>query len=362
MTRKVRLSHRRLLDHKETASTARLIYITNTTPGIRRLKKGKGFSYIYNDNAIKDKEILTRIKKLVIPPSWSDVWICASPTGHIQATGLDMLKRKQYRYHAAWNALRSETKFHRLFEFGKVLPQLRRQTKKDIRQKELSEKKIIATVINLMEETYIRIGNNGYEKMYGSYGLTTLKNRHVTIQGDKIRFCFIGKKGIEHTITLKNKNLARIVKQCRDIPGKELFQYYDNKGNKKSIDSGMVNDYLKENTGGMDVSAKDFRTWAGTLQALKSFAGFAETPDPAELKKNILQMLDNVSAKLGNTRTVCRKYYIHPELIRLYEENKLPLLLKNAAAMKSLTPGLTKEEASLITILKKCPLRNPPSE
>jgi DNA topoisomerase I len=356
MRSKKKLSHRRLLrlanDHKETALTASLTYIVNTTPGIRRIKKGKGFSYIYNGRTVKDKETLDRIKKLAIPPAWTDVWICASPNGHIQSTGIDQLKRKQYRYHTEWNLLRSETKFHRLIEFGKVLPQLRRRIEKDIREKELTEKKIIATVINLMEETYIRIGNNGYEKMYGSYGLTTFKDRHVNIKGDELKFSFTGKKGIEHTITLKDKKLARIVKECRDIPGKELFQYYDTDGNKKSIDSGTVNAYLRETTGDMDISAKDFRTWTGTLQALKSFTHFEKTPDMAQRKKNILLMLDEVSAKLGNTRTVCRKYYIHPELIRMYEENKLSLPGRNAVTR--INRGLTKEETLLMSLLRKC--------
>jgi DNA topoisomerase I len=358
MSAKKKLSHHRLLqlanDHKKTALTAKLTYVVNTTPGIKRIKKGKGFVYKYNGRTVTDKDTLARIKKLAIPPAWTEVWICASANGHIQATGLDLLKRKQYRYHTAWNSLRSETKFHRLLEFGKVLPQLRRQTKKDIAEKELSEKKIIATVINLMEETYIRIGNNGYEKMYGSYGLTTLKDRHVAIKGDQLRFCFTGKKGIEHTITLKNKKLARIVKQSRDIPGKELFQYYDNDGNKKSIDSGMVNAYLRETTNGMDISAKDFRTWTGTLQALKSLTACKEAKDDAAIKKNVLQMLDEVSAKLGNTRTICKKYYIHPGLIRLYEENKLPALVKNSAAGNKTARGLTKEETVLMALLKKC--------
>jgi DNA topoisomerase I len=358
MKRKKKITHKKLLDlsgdHKETAATANLSYVTSTTEGINRVKKGKGFTYIYKGQVVKDQATMERIKKLAIPPAWTGVWICASPNGHIQATGLDMRKRKQYRYHTAWSDLRSETKFHRLLEFGKVLPQLRKETKKDIRQKELSEKKIVATVINLMEETYIRIGNNEYEKMNGSYGLTTLKNKHVSIKGDQIRFCFTGKKGIEHTITLKDKKLARIVKQCRDIPGKELFQYYDDEGNKKSIDSGMVNQYLKENTGGMEVSAKDFRTWAGSLQAIKSFENFEQTDEPAALKKNVMTMLDEVSAKLGNTRTVCRKYYIHPALIRLYEENKLPALLKNAASRKSPIKGLSRVESGLLSVLKKC--------
>lgn len=355
MLQKRKIPRKKLLqtvnDHQKAASILRLIYITGTgNNGIHRVKKGKNFSYIYKGRPV-NKEHLERIKKLAIPPSWKDVWICPSANGHIQATGTDLLGRKQYRYHADWSSLRNETKFHRLYEFGKVLPLLRRQTKKDIAAKDLNEKKVIATVINIMEETYIRIGNNGYEKLYGSYGLTTLKDKHVKVTSGNIQFCFTGKKGIEHTVSLKNKKLARIVKQCRDIPGKELFQYYDEQGNKKSIDSGMVNSYLKEGAGGMEVSAKDFRTWAGSLQAIQSFVKLGEPETEADAKKNIVAMLDEVSAKLGNTRTVCKKYYVHPSLIQLYEEKKLLRIVEKKGPRLA---GLSKEEVSLMQALKKC--------
>lgn len=347
------LSHKQHLvidgDYKQTAKAANLIYVSGHEPGILRLKKGKGFAYIFDNKNLKDKLQIERIRKLAIPPSWSDVWICADPNGHIQATGLDLNKRKQYRYHAQWNTLRNETKFHRLYEFGKALPLLRKKLKKDIAQKDLTEEKVLATVINLMEQTYIRIGSNGYEKLYGSYGLTTLKDKHVSVKNEKMLFCFTGKKGIEHTITLKNKRLARIVKQCRDIPGKELFQYYDSNGNKKGIESGRVNNYIQTVTG-RDFSSKDFRTWAGSLHALQCFRSLGEPIDEAEAKRNIAAVLDTVSRKLGNTRNVCKKYYVHPGLIRLYEENKL----QNIPDNNNYSSGLSAEEKILIQVLKKC--------
>lgn len=351
------ISHEQLLNTvanpQEAARVVHLSYISSFKDGITRTKNGKQFHYYYNGKKISDKKILERIRKLVIPPAWTDVWICKSENGHIQATGHDLRGRKQYRYHSSWNEFRSKTKYHRLYEFGKVLPLLRKAVKKDITDKELSERKVIATVINLMEETYIRIGSNGYEKMYGSYGITTLKNKHVTISGGNIRFCFTGKKGVEHTITLKNKKLARIVKQCRDISGKELFQYYDDDGNRKPIDSGMINNYLKENAGDMDVSAKDFRTWAGSLQAIKSFRSMGETDEAATVKQNIITMLDEVSGKLGNTRAVCRKYYVHPQIIEFYESNQLLSLIEKTCLRKKAIPGLSKEESALMCLLKQ---------
>jgi len=289
---------------------------------------------------------------LAIPPSWTEVWISPSPNGHIQATGLDLNGRKQYRYHADWNKLRNETKFHRLYEFGKVLPQLRRKIKKDMADKALSEKKVLATVVNLMEHTYIRVGNNGYEKLYGSYGLTTLKDRHVTIKKEDILFSFTGKKGVEHSITIKNKKLARIIRQCRDIPGKELFQYYTSEGDKKSIDSSMVNNYIKEITQA-EFTAKDFRTWAGSLQALETFRSLEEPLNASAVKKNIITVLDAVSSKLGNSRSICKKYYIHPGLITMYEENKLKQYLQVTSVKRKPASGLSAEENMLMRTLKK---------
>jgi DNA topoisomerase I len=303
------------------------VYVSDNQPGIVRCKKGRGYMYLYEGKLLREKSAINRIRSLAIPPSWSSVWICALPNGHIQATGLDMRKRKQYRYHPLWSVLRNETKFHRLHEFGKSLPALRSRVQADLGQKELTATKVIATVISLMERTYIRIGSCEYEKQNGSHGLTTLKDKHVAIAGDTIRFSFKGKKGVNHDITLKSKRLARIVKNCREIPGKELFQYYDEEGNSHPIDSGMINSYIKETTG-MDFTSKDFRTWAGSLNLLRSFRAMGEAVTAADCKKNIVAALDEVSLKLGNTRTICKKYYVHPGLIALYEQNNLKKYLE----------------------------------
>ncbi|HTE09588.1 MAG TPA: hypothetical protein VK645_01440 [Chitinophagaceae bacterium] len=354
----LRLTHKDFLQadkhYEDAAVAANLLYVKDSEPGITRIKKGKGFAYYLQRKPVKAQKEINRIRKLAIPPAWLNVWICPLENGHIQATGLDLRKRKQYRYHEMWNRLRNETKFHRLYEFGKILPQLRLKLENDLALKELSQQKVLATVISLMERTYIRVGNNEYEKANGSYGLTTLKDKHVALKGDKMLFTFKGKKGIEQNISLKNKKLARMVKQCRDIPGKELFQYYDADGNRKSIDSGMVNQYIKD-VSGYDCSAKDFRTWAGSVHALQAFRSLGEALTATESKKNILSALDEVSKKLGNTRTVCKKYYVHPALIQLYEENNLSGYLKELDMLEEPDnkSGLTAEEKVLMKILKQ---------
>lgn len=354
----IALSHKEFLridrDYEKAAEVAALVYVNVQEKGIERVKKGKGFAYLYNGKAVKEKDQVERIKKLVIPPAWTGVWICALPNGHIQATGLDLRNRKQYRYHQLWHALREETKFHRLYEFGKALPSLRAKVEKDLAGKELSQDRVLALVVSLMERTYIRIGNSGYEKLYGSYGLTTMKDKHVAIEGSDIKFCFKGKKGVEHEVKLKNRKLAAAVKACRDIPGKELFQYYDAEGNRKSIDSGMVNHYIKEASGGHEFTAKDFRTWAGSLNILWAFNSIGEALSSSHAKKNIVEALNEVSKKLGNTRTVCRKYYVHPGLIRLYEENNLRRYISKLDKIEEPEKpgGLTGSEQILMKILK----------
>jgi DNA topoisomerase-1 len=353
----VTLSHKEFLridrDYEKAAEVADLIYVNDTMPGISRVKKGQGFAYLYNNKSVKEKAQLERIKKLVIPPAWTNVWICVLPNGHIQATGYDVRKRKQYKYHQLWNSLRNQTKFHRLYEFGKALPKIRLKLEEDMTKQELCEEKVIATVISLMERTYIRIGNNDYEKLYGSYGLTTLKDKHVSIKGNELAFCFKGKKGKLHKITLKNKKLAKAVQACRDIPGKELFQYVDKDGNRKSIDSGMVNQYIKAATGS-EFTAKDFRTWAGSLNILWAFKSIGCALSDAECKKKIVEALDQVSSKLGNTRTVCKKYYVHPGLITLYEQNSLQKYIDGLDEIEQPddTSGLTTAEKVLMKILK----------
>ena len=340
-------------DYAQAAAAVDLVYVKDNVPGIKRSMTGRGFSYSYKDKDVTDSRSLERIKRLAIPPAWTTVWICVQASGHIQATGVDARNRKQYRYHTLWNKVRSETKFHRLYEFGKALPAMRKQLEKDISIPDLCERKVLATVILLMERTYIRIGNYGYEKMNGSYGLTTLKDRHVAIKKGEMNFSFKGKKGVYHNISLKNKKLAKIVKECRDIPGKELFQYYDTDGTQKSIDSGSVNHFIKE-ASGMDFSAKDFRLWAGSLNVLRSFKAMGQAITAMECKQNVLKALDEVSLKLGNTRIVCRKYYVHPGLIRLYEENSLDKYLKELDKLEEPDDksGLSSEETVLMKILK----------
>ncbi len=341
-------------NYKRTAAIASLEYVTDGSPGIIRAKYGARFTYTFNGVTVKDKEILARIKRLVIPPAWTRVWICPTTTGHIQVTGYDIKNRKQYKYHPNWNTVRNQTKFHRLYEFGKVLPQMRKKMEDDISHSMLSKEKVLATVASLMERTFIRIGNAEYERLYGSYGLTTLKDGHVDINGATIKFAFKGKKGVYHSVTLKNKRLAKIVQACKDIPGKELFQYFDENGVRCSIDSGMINNYIREATG-KDFSAKDFRTWAGTLSILSSFKALGTAETQAEKKKNIVSALDEVSSKLGNTRTICKKYYVHPEIIRLYEEDNLQKYLDELDAIEKPddVSDLTQEEKVLMKILKK---------
>jgi DNA topoisomerase-1 len=351
------LSHKELLkidkDYEKAAAIINLVYVRDAETGIVRLKKGKGFAYYFENKPVKNKADLERIKKLVIPPAWKNVWICPLENGHLQATGLDLRERKQYLYHALWQQLRNETKFHKLYEFGKVLPKLRLRLEQDLEQKELTQEKVLATVISLMERTYIRVGNVDYEKLYGSYGLTTLKDKHVNINGDNLHFSFKGKKGVQHDITLRNKKLARIVKECREIPGKELFQYYDAEGHRKSVDSGMVNNYIREATE-MDFTAKDMRTWAGTMHALQALWSIGDAMTEAECKKNIVAALDMVSQQLGNTRSVCKKYYVHPLLIQLYQEKKLTKYMDELNKIEEYDniSGLTPQEQILMKILK----------
>lgn len=351
------LSHKEFLkidkDLEKAAKAASLKYVSDTSPGIQRIKKGSGFAYVLKDKAVRDKEVLERIRKLVIPPAWTEVWICIHENGHIQATGKDVRGRKQYKYHPDWHALRNETKFHRMYEFGKALPELRLRVEKDICNSDLSESKVLATLVSLMERTFIRVGNAGYEKMYGSYGLTTLKDGHVKIEGSTLKFSFKGKKGIYHNITLRNKRLARIVQACKDISGKELFQYYDKEGVKRTVDSGMLNAYIKEATGN-DFTAKDFRTWAGTLVTLQVFKTLEQPGSATQSKKNVVAALDEVSKKLGNSRAICKKYYVHPGLIRLYEENSLDKHLTQLDKIEECDnkTDLTGEEKVLMKILE----------
>jgi DNA topoisomerase I len=351
-TRKIRApieNTKKIADARQSAEAVDLFYASDRQAGISRIKDGENFLYFSGRKKIRDPTVLERIKKLAIPPAWENVWICAAPNGHLQATGIDTKNRKQYKYHAQWIALRNRTKFCRLLQFGKSIPLLRQRLERDLSKPGLPTEKVLATAVCLMDQAGFRIGNSAYEKLYGSFGLTTLKDQHVKIHGDHMQFRFIGKKGVEHKVSIKNKRLAKIVKNCRDIPGKELFQYYDLQGNHHSIDSGMVNAYIKEITG-EDFTAKDFRTWAGTVQALAVLREIGAGETVAQNKKNILAALDCVAAHLGNTRAVCKKYYIHPIILSLYEENRLHTFLKPLGRRAK---GIDPEEHTVMAILER---------
>lgn len=330
-----------------------LVYLTDSAPGIsRKSKRGKFEYYTAKGDKVADEKTLTRIKKLVLPPAWENVWIAPKANAHLQATGIDKAGRKQYRYHADWGRSRNENKFGRLAEFGKKLPEIRKNLQKDIRRKQLDDRNVLAISVSLMQKTLIRIGNESYKNLYGSYGLSTLRDKHVKINGNTVKLSFKGKKGVMHDISLNDKTLARLVKKCRDIPGQELFQYYTGDGDRKSIDSGMVNRYIKE-IACCDFSAKDFRTWAGTIEALRVYATYDFPENEVQRKKITVAMLDAVSSKLGNTRTVCKKYYVFPLLIDAFENGSLQPYLKKVRKQVSGTGiALNGDEKVLLSFLK----------
>ncbi len=289
----------------QSARQAHLHYVHHRMPGIRRIRHGKGFHYSHANGRAVSADDLDRIRKLAIPPAWQNVWICADPDGHLQATGFDDRGRRQYRYHAEWSSIRNATKFHRLLDFAKVLPTIRRRVRKDLRLPGLPREKVLAAVVRLLEATHMRVGNLEYARDNESYGLSTLRNRHVKVTGARLRFQFRGKSGKEHRIEFSDERLAKIVRNCQELPGHELFEYVNDEEEIKAVTSGDINDYLKEITG-EDFTAKDFRTWAGTVYAMKFLAGQRRT------KRILLEVIDQVAARLGNTRAICRRYYIHP--------------------------------------------------
>jgi DNA topoisomerase I len=310
-------------DSEKSARAAGLRYMADDGPGITRRRRGSGFEYRSSKGRpIRDKETLARIKALAIPPAWTDVWICPSPRGHIQATGRDARGRKQYRYHAKWRELRDETKFNRMALFGTALPRIRTTVNKHLRLPGLPREKVLATVVRLLEETMIRVGNEEYARANRSYGLTTLRDRHVDVDRHRARFRFRGKSGVAHDVEITDRRLARVIAHCQDVPGQELFQYLDDDGVGRSIGSGEVNDYLRE-LGGDYFTAKDFRTWGGTVAAavLLRECGACETQ--AERRANIVETVRSVAAVLGNTPAVCRKSYIHPSILDHYDAGDL---------------------------------------
>lgn len=305
-------------DPAQSAKDAGLRYVTDIGPGIQRLKRGTGFRYIdAKGKAVSDPATLQRIKSLVIPPAWTDVWICPSANGHLQVTGRDVRGRKQSRYHPHWREVRDETKFEHMLRFGDSLPVIRKRVEHDLALHGLPRARVLATVIRLMETTFIRVGNAEYARENKSYGLTTMLNRHARVHGGIITFDFAGKSGVHHTIDLENRRLATIVKKIQHLPGHELFQFLDHEGKRHSIDSADVNDYLREITG-QHFTAKDFRTWAGSVLAAMLLRECEPYTSQTQAKKNVVAAIKTVSSRLGNTPSVCRKCYIHPAVLEQY--------------------------------------------
>jgi DNA topoisomerase-1 len=352
------------IDPASAAKQAGLRYVTDRAFGISRHRAGKSFYYRDRNGAkIDDPATVERIRKLAIPPAWKNVWICKSANGHLQATGIDARGRKQYRYHPRWRAVRDETKYNRMIAFGRALPAIRARVDRDLRREGLPREKILATIVRLLETTLIRIGNREYARENASFGLTTLRNRHVSVEGDTVHFEFRAKSGKMRRLDLKDRRMARLVKKCRELPGHELFQYVGKDGERRSVASDDVNDYLRETTGA-DFTAKDFRTWAGTVLAALALQEFEAFDSEAAAKRNITRAIEHVSGKLGNTVSICRKCYVHPEVFDAYLDGSLAAGLKQdiEASLKDDLPHLSPEEVVVLAFLQRRLAGDPPAE
>jgi DNA topoisomerase-1 len=321
--RKKTVIHEIHVDPVDSAHAAGLRYVHDDKPGFTRKKKGKGLVFLdLHGKIIRDEHVLQRIHALIIPPAWTDIWICQYANGHLQATGRDARGRKQYRYHPQWRTVRDKNKYDRMIAFGQALPKIRQRTLHDLGLAGMPREKILATVVQLLEKTLIRVGNEEYAKENHSYGLTTLHNRHVHVDGKKVHFRFKGKSGVKHEISLANEKLARIIRKCQELPGHELFEYVDDNGQLCHINSANVNAYLQEITG-EEFTAKDFRTWNGTTLAAKALQAFEKYNSQTQAKKNVIAAIESVAKQLGNTRAICRKCYIHPAIIDSYMDGSL---------------------------------------
>ena len=341
------------IEPEKTAKLAGLRYIRADSLRIERKKVGRGFSYHDRlGDRITDEAELERLKSLTIPPALTDVVICHLPHGHLQATGKDAKQRKQYFYHPDWRKIRDRHKFNRMVLFAASLPQIRATTAKHLRQKGLSREKVLATVVQLLETTLIRVGNSQYAKNNRSFGLTTLRDRHIDITGTKVKFEFRGKSGVDHEIELRDRRLANVIKQCQEIPGYEVFKYYDESGDKQLVDSADVNEYLQTITG-QEFTAKDFRTWAGTLLAAIELDEIGEFDSENKARKNITQAIKNVAKQLGNRPATCRKYYIHPAILEAYEDGSLLDLISQTANIESKPNQLSPEEKMVLNIIQQ---------
>ena len=337
-----------LLDPQEAAKAAGLRYVTDAIPGIKRVARGKHFAYIDpKDNEITDEDELKRIKSLAVPPAYTDVWICPLPNGHLQATGRDARGRKQYRYHKRFREIRDETKYGKMIAFAQNLPKIRERIEHDLALPGLPRDKVLATVVELLQTTAIRVGNDEYAKENNSFGLTTLRNKHAKVEGTNVRFSFKGKSGVRHAIDLKDKRLAKIVRQCQELPGQQLFEYVGDDGAPQAIDSADVNDYIRSISGD-EFSAKDFRTWLGTVTCAMLLAEQEAAESQTERKGQIKAAIDDVARRLGNTPAVCRKCYVHPDVLDHFMEGGR---LDVARRMRN-TKGLLREEQLVLALLK----------
>lgn len=342
-------------DPEDVAQGAGLRYVHDSMPGIRRERVDDGFRYIgVGGQPVEDERVLARINALVIPPAWENVWIAPTSRGHIQATGRDEKGRKQYRYHPRWREVRDEAKYSRMITFGEALPLVRAQTRADMELPGLQREKVLATVVRLLDETNIRVGNEEYARENKSFGLTTLRNRHVEVSGSTLRFSFRGKSGKQHLVEVQDRRVARIVKRCQELPGHELFQYLDDEGARQTVESADVNEYLRRVTG-QDFTAKDFRTWAGTVVASRTLRELGGYSSETQAKRNIVEAVREASVKLGNTPTICRKCYVHPAVIHSYMSGTLLSTTPGRSERRhtGVPNGLDPDEAVVLALLRR---------
>ena len=344
-----------LVDPAASARAAGLRYVDDSRPGLRRRRSGKTFVVLdAQGRRVRDLETLRRVRHLAIPPAWTEVWICPSPDGHLQATGRDARRRKQYRYHPRWRAVRDETKYARLLGFARALPALRARVDDDLGRPGLPREKVLATVVRLLETTFIRVGNEEYARHNKSFGLTTLRDDHVDVRGSTLRFHFRGKGGKRQEVGVTDRRVARVVRRCQELPGQELFQYLDDEGVVRTVDSADVNAYLREITG-EDFTAKDFRTWAGTVLAALALQELRTFTSTTQAKKNVLRAVEAVARQLGNTPAICRKCYVHPGVIDAYMDGATlgAIRPQTERRMRAALNGLRPEEAGVLRLLRR---------
>lgn len=347
---------RSLSENQKVAVTAGLRYVTDSQPGLTRKRIGRGFRYLdVHGKLIRHKPTLVRIEQLAIPPAWNEVWICPIENGHIQATGRDDRRRKQYVYHSSWRAIRDANKFDQLLEFARLLPGIRKRIFQDTRSKVLSREKVLATIIQLLESTLIRVGNDEYARTNQSYGLTTMRRKHVNVTSNTIRFQFPGKSGVDHDIQVHDKQIVKVIRNCQELPGQELFKYRDDTGTMQDVTSQDVNDYLQKITG-QEVTAKQFRTWAGTTLAIRALQKAGEFDSEFAAKRNVTQAIRDVASQLGNTISVCRNSYVHPVVIESYLNQSLSSFCRTKPVVTTRTRsafGLSVEEKAMVKLLRQ---------